>query len=123
MMRFGPVLSWQPHRRWTFGFLGGLSVILAKTEYHYAQRAVEGVSIRGLPLQVDPRTGSISDSSVSLGAYSALRATFRLTEKCDLHGEVRHLWHDAIQLSAPLGSADVHLSDSFGVALGASYRF
>ena len=122
-IRLGPVLSLEASRRWHFDLLGGLSLALARTEYRYANRAVNGLSANGVPLPVEPQTGKVSDSSVQLGFYSAVRANYQLTKKWDAQLEVRHIWQDPIILSAPQGSAQVDLSDGLAIVVGVGRRF
>lgn len=122
-LRLGPALSWQPHTRLNFDALAGLSVGFNRTEYHFVNRAVQDVSVNGAPLSVAPQTGEITDSSVTYGLYSAVRGTWRFTEHWDAHAEVRHIWQEAIRLDAPLGTAEVNLSDGLALVLGISRRF
>ena len=122
-IRLGPVLSWEPSRRWHFDCLGGLSLAMARTEYSYVNRAVNEISVDGIPLPVARQTGNVNDSSVHPGFYSALRANYRLTERWSAQAEVRHIWQESIRLAAPLGSAEVNLSDSLAIVLGISRRF
>jgi hypothetical protein len=123
LLRLGPSLSWRPCEKWTFDLLAGLSAALTHTEYEYSNRAVTGAMVNGAPLVVDPQTGEVSDSTVKLGLYSAVRANYSFTKDWDAHVEVRHLWQDPIRLSGLLGSAEVDLSQGLAIAVGVRYRF
>lgn len=122
-VRLGPSLTWQATRRWEFDALAGVSVGLARTEYRYSNRAVGGLSVDGVPLPIEPQSGKVSDSSVPVGFYSAVRANFRLTNKWDAQAEVRHLWQGPISLSSPRGSAEIDLANGLAVVIGVGRRF
>jgi hypothetical protein len=60
---------------------------------------------------------------VWFGLYSALRLTYRLSERWDVLVEGRHLWTEkqAHEASGRVFSLD--LSDGVAVSVGAAYRF
>jgi hypothetical protein len=62
-------------------------------------------------------------SDVWFGLYSALRLTYRLSERWDVLVEGRHIWTDAQTHTASGRVFRLDLSEGVGVSVGVACRF
>lgn len=117
--RIGPAVHWRFHPRWRLGALAGLAVGHSEMSYDFRDQIT--VNSPTVPVLVQQGRGGYSDTW--FGLYSALRLTYRLSERWDAMVEGRHLWTEE-QLHEGHGrSFRLDLSQGFGVSVGAAYRF
>jgi len=117
--RIGPAVHWRFHPRWRFGALVGLAVGHSDVTYSFRDRI--SVNSPTVPVLIQQGQGGYTDTW--LGLYSALRLTYRLSERWDVLAEARHLWTDAQTHTAGGRRIRLDFSEGFGISVGAAYRF
>lgn len=117
--RIGPAAHWRFHPRWRLGALVGLAVGYSDASYSFRDRI--SVNSPTVPVLVQQGQGGFSD--VWFGLYSALRLTYRLSERWDVLVEGRHLWTEKQSHDAGTRVLRLDLSDGVAVSIGAAYRF
>jgi hypothetical protein len=119
MFRLGPALDWEASDRWRLGLLGGVVLGVSYSSLEFNERLV--VADPTAPTLT--QAGNSSDSNLWLGLHSSARASYRLNPNWDVHGEVRHIWHDSINHSGRARNAQVDFSKGLSFILGFSRRF
>lgn len=117
--RIGPAAHWRFHPRWRLGALVGLAVGYSDVTYSFRDQI--SVNSPTVPVLIQQGQGGYSD--VWFGLYSALRLTYRLSERWDVLVEGRHLWTEKQAHEASGRVFRLDLSDGVAVSVGAAYRF
>jgi hypothetical protein len=117
--RIGPAAHWRFHPRWRLGALVGLAVGYSDVTYSFRDQI--SVNSPTVPVLVQQGQGGYSD--VWFGLYSALRLTYRLSERWDVLVEGRHIWTDAQTHTASGRVFRLDLSEGVGVSVGVACRF
>ncbi|MBI5772706.1 MAG: hypothetical protein HZA89_03060 [Verrucomicrobia bacterium] len=119
-VRIGPSLGYRLTPRLSVDALAGLTLGIGFSRFNFSDTltpaAGSGVSTVSL-------NGNDRDTHTWYGLYSALRATYDLTEKWQGLIEVRHLWMDSLFHAGSARSAQIFFTDGFTLSIGAAREF
>lgn len=119
-VRMGPKLDWRATKSWKLGVQAGLMVGGGFSVLSITDRLV--IAAPNTPAVLSQNENSTA-THLSVGLYSAIRATYEINHKWDAHIELRNVWQNSLQHNGGIRSAKIDLSDAVGVSVGVSYQF
>lgn len=117
--RLAPTLSWRPSQRWSLGLQGGLALGVGFSRLSFD----EDITVAAAGVPVISQQGRSSAEHFWGGLFSAFRVGCRLNEKWTANADIRHLWARKLNHTGAQRSAEISLSEGFGVSGAISYSF
>lgn len=118
-LHVAPTLNWKPGRAWELGVQAGLAMGVGFSELSFAEQ----IAVADASVPVISQSGRSFDGHFWAGLFSAVRVNYRINESWSTHAELRHLWINQLRHEGPARSAEISLSNGFGVAAGFSRQF
>ncbi len=118
-LRLGPSLNWDPSPRWQIGLQAGLALGVGFSQLRFAEQ----ITVVAPAAPVISQNGRSSDAHLWGGLFSAVRLNRRISEHWSAHVEMRHTWMNPLQHNGLTRSAQLNLSDGFGLSAGLAYGF
>lgn len=118
-MRVAPAVNWHPNEKWSLGLQAGLTLGVGFSELDFDEQIT--VAAPGTP--VISQAGSSTESHFWAGVFSALRIRRRFDDHWTAHADIRHIYTRKLRHTGTLRSAEISLSEGFGVAGAISYNF
>jgi len=118
--RIGPGARYDATEKLDLTFMGGITLAYMHADVTYDE--LQTLNLSGSNLTFN-QAGAFSESGTVWGFFGAARATYDLSERLGVYGEVRYLHLQSFDLSDGVRTVDLDFGSALGFLVGVTYDF